>query len=116
MESIAMIFVIAFLAALAKIMLLAKLGILRKALGFEFLIDLFAGTMFGWAFFGTLTGMCIGLMASLFFSGMIWIMGRIVGADTLTWRGWKRRPGWFEKVPPIQTTRVRTRAWRVLFG
>jgi hypothetical protein len=89
MQFIVMVTVIGVLAAVAKIVVLLRLGVLRKLMGFHFALDLAAGALFAWLFFGTLTGMVIAAIAGLVFSLFITVYRRVAGYERLTLRGWR---------------------------
>ena len=89
MNFIVMVLVIGILAAVAKIIVLMRRGMLRKLMGFHFALDFAAGTVFAWLFFGTLTGMVIAAVAGLTFSLFITVYRRVAGYERLTIRGWK---------------------------
>lgn len=92
MNFILMVTVIGVLAAVAKIIVLMRLGMLKKLMGFHFALDFAAGAVFAWLFFGTLTGMVIAAIAGLTFSLFITIYRRFAGYERLTIRGWKEVP------------------------
>lgn len=92
MSFVLMVLAIGVLAAVAKIIVLARFGVLRKLMGFHGLLDLAVGAVFAWLFFGTLTGMVIAAVAGLTFSLFVTIYRRVYGYERLTLRGW--RPVW----------------------
>lgn len=89
------VLLIAFLAAVGKMVLLWRFGLLKRLSRLHGLLDLLVGLLFAWMFFGTMTGMVIGLMAGLFFSGLIEIYRRtsraLYGSDKLVRQGWRVR-------------------------
>src|SRR5215475_1520362 len=85
--------VIGLLAAAAKVILLLKLGALRRVLAFDALLDVMAGSVFGFLFYGTLTGMVIASIATLAFSGFCYCWKQIAGYERFTLAG-------FVYVPP----------------
>jgi hypothetical protein len=89
MELIGMIVAIGVLAAISKIIILLRFGVLRKLMAFHGLIDLAAGAVFASLFFGTLTGMAIAMVAGLTFSLFVTLYRRFYGYDCLTLRGWR---------------------------
>lgn len=93
MDFLIQIVAIGVLAAVAKIVLLHRFGVLRKVMAFHGLLDLAVGSMFAWLFFGTLTGMVIAAVAGLTFSLFITIYRRFFGYERLTLRGWRPVPG-----------------------
>lgn len=95
------VLIIALVAAIAKIVTLAKIGALKRLLGFDVVIDLMAGMLFAWLFMGTLTGMAIAATAGLLFSLMIWGYKKLNGYDRLVIRGWRFR---WEHVEPVWKT------------
>ena len=95
--------VIGLLAAAAKVIFLLKLGALRRVLAFDALLDVMAGSVFGFLFYGTLTGMVIASIATLAFSGFCYCWKRIAGYDRWTLGG-------FVHVPP--TWRPAQCAWQ----
>ena len=93
MDLILTTLVIGLLAAAAKVIFLLKLGALRRVLAFDALLDVMAGSVFGFLFYGTLTGMVIASIATLAFSGFCYCWKRIAGYDRWTLGG-------FVHVPP----------------
>jgi hypothetical protein len=89
MEFIGMIVAIGVLAAIGKIIILLRFGVLRKLMAFHGVIDLVGGAVFAWLFFGTLTGMAIAMVAGLTFSLFVTVYRRVWGYDRLTLRGWR---------------------------
>ena len=66
------IFVVAVCAALGVMVVLAKILGFRRMLGLHAAVDVVASLILGWTFFGTLTGMSIGIAAGLIVSVLLW--------------------------------------------
>src|SRR5690242_4974733 len=89
------VLLIAFLAAVAKMVLLHKLGMFRRLLALDAGLDMIGGMLFAWLFMGTLTGMAIATMAGLMFSLMLLIYKRVYGYEKFSLLRWR-----WETVPP----------------
>jgi len=62
----------------------------RKINGYAFSVDIGVGSLMAWFFFGTQGGMIIATIATVMFTGYISWSAISLGAEQLTWRGWKR--------------------------
>src|SRR5258708_27599103 len=89
------VFLIAFAAAIAKMVLLHKLGLFKRLLALDALLDLIGGMLFAWLFMGTLTGMAIAAVAGLMFSVMLLVYKRAQGYERFNVLLWR-----WETVPP----------------
>src|SRR5262245_56651090 len=87
--TVLLIVTIGVLAAIAKIIVLLRFGVLRKLMAFHGLLDLAAGSVFAFIFFGTLTGMAIAMVSGLTFSLFVTAYRRFYGYDRLTITGWR---------------------------
>ena len=87
-NSILTIVVVGLMAAGAKIIFLAKLGAFRRVMAFDAFLDVAVGSVFGFLFYGTLTGMVIAAIATLAFSGFCFIWKQIAGYERLTLAGY----------------------------
>jgi hypothetical protein len=95
MDFIGLVIAVGVLAAIGKIVVLTRFKMLRKLMAAHGFIDLAAGAVFAWLFFGTLTGMAIAMVAGLTFSLYVTLYRRFFGYDALVIRGlrptWERR-------------------------
>lgn len=100
MISVTTVVLIGLLAAAAKIIFLAKIGAFRRVLAFDAVLDLVVGSVFGFLFYGTLTGMVIAAIATLFFSAFCYCWKQFFGYERFTLTGYQsvparwRRPEW----------------------
>jgi len=102
-NSILTIVVVGLLAAGAKLIFLAKLGAFRRVLAFDAWLDVCVGSIFGFLFYGTLTGMVIASIATLAFSGFCFVWKQLMGYERLTLTGYvKVAPRW-----PLPRVRIR---------
>ena len=83
------VFLIALAAAIAKMVLLHKLGMFRRLLALDAVLDLIGGMLFAWLFMGTLTGMAIAAVAGLMFSLMLLVYKRSFGYERFDLRRWR---------------------------
>ena len=65
-------------------------GIRRKLNGYAFSVDIGVGAVMSWLFFGTQGGMVIAVIATVMFTAYMSWSFITLGAEQLTWRGWKR--------------------------
>ena len=65
-------------------------GVRRKLNGYAFSVDIGVGSMMAWFFFGTQGGMIIATVATVIFTAYMSYSAISIGAEQLTWRGWKR--------------------------
>ena len=84
------IFLMGLIAALGLLFLLFKIGTPRKILAFDWQIDIALTALLCVVMAGTFTGIMIGLIAGAIISVVLFFMKLKVGADRLTWRGWKK--------------------------
>ena len=64
-------------------------GIRRKLNGYAFSIDIGVGSVMAWLFFGTQGGMIIATVATVMFTAYMSWSALSIGAEQLTWKGWK---------------------------
>ena len=97
MSLIITVIALGVVAAAAKIVLLMRLGQLRRLMALHWVLDLAAGAAFAFLFGGTLTGMLIAAIAGLTFSAFVTVYRKIVGYETLRLQGC--RPVWVRVGP-----------------
>ena len=90
------IFVGGMFAAAAFLLLLLKLGNIRKMLMFDVIWDVIITASLMWALSGTFVGMMIALTAGVFVSATLFIMKQVMGYDLLTLKGWVHKKGPWE--------------------
>jgi hypothetical protein len=89
-----MILTLAAISAAGVLFLIFKFGNIRRVLAFDKWIDLAATIGLGVAFFGTLGGMAIAVIAGAIISAILWLMKLAIGHEELTVKGWRQgRPG-----------------------
>jgi len=82
------ILALAVVVALGVLFLVFKFGPLRRVLAFDAVIDVVATTVLFIGMMGTFAGVTIALVAGTIISISLWGLKRLIGADTLTPRGW----------------------------
>lgn len=82
------------LTALAVLVVMWKMNI-RRWLAFEVPVDIIVTVGLGalGAATGTVSGVMIGIISGLIFSLVFRTLRNLMGYETLTTKGWKRRPG-----------------------
>lgn len=86
------IFILAIIAAAGIILLVFKIAPMRRVLAFDVPIDIAATVILCFAMAGTFTGIMIGLVAGTIITIVLFIMKKIIGADTWTPKGWVESP------------------------
>ena len=86
------ILILSITCAVGVLGLVFKFGNIRKVLSFDKWIDLGATLLLGWAFLGTFGGMVVAIIAGAIISITLLVLKKIIGYDTLTFKGWTAGP------------------------
>jgi fructose-1,6-bisphosphatase/sedoheptulose 1,7-bisphosphatase-like protein len=86
------IIVLASIAAAGILFIVFKCGRIRRVLAFDILVDVTATTLLCLGMAGTFTGIMIGLTAGTIISITLFIMKKIMGAESWTRKGWVDTP------------------------
>jgi fructose-1,6-bisphosphatase/sedoheptulose 1,7-bisphosphatase-like protein len=86
------ILVLASIAAAGILFIVFKMGKIRRVLAFDVLVDVTATTLLCLGMAGTFTGIMIGLTAGTIISVTLFVMKKVLGAESWTKKGWVDTP------------------------
>jgi fructose-1,6-bisphosphatase/sedoheptulose 1,7-bisphosphatase-like protein len=86
------ILILASIAAAGILFIVFKFGRIRRVLAFDILVDVVATTLLCLGMAGTFTGIMIGLTAGTIISVTLFMMKKVLGAESWTRKGWVDTP------------------------